>query len=213
MSQSRTQVRQADKRQQTRSALLASAESEFSKHGYHGATLREIADAAGVSTGALYYNFATKEELFLTLLEARMEERIREIQDAFAVEQPGETPVTRSALDYIENLKRNRDWITLFFEFVAHAGRQPEFRTRFAELFKRFWRALAEIVEERTRAHGIALPLPSEQVAIAIDVTGIGFMLPQIIDPDAVPDDLLSRTLGYTLQGMVQSKTNERQSA
>jgi AcrR family transcriptional regulator len=203
-------VRQADKRQRTRSAVLDSAESEFSKHGYHGATLREIADAAGVSTGALYYNFTTKEELFLALLEVRMEERIREIQAAFAAEQPGETPVTRSALDYIQNLKRNRDWITLFFEFVAHAGRQPEFRARFAELFKRFWRALAEIIEERTGAHGIALPLPPQQVAIAIDLTGIGFMLPQIIDSDAVPDDLLSRTLAYMLQGMAQGQTNDR---
>jgi AcrR family transcriptional regulator len=203
-------VRQAEKRQRTRSALLESAESEFSEHGYHGATLREIADSAGVSTGALYYNFTTKEELFLALLEVRMEERIREIQDAFAAEQSGETPVTRSALDYIQNLKRNRDWITLFFEFVAHAGRQPEFRARFAELFKRFWRALAEIIEERTGAHGIALPLPPQQVAIAIDLTGIGFMLPQIIYSDAVPDDLLSRTLAYMLQGMAQGQTNER---
>lgn len=195
-------MRQQARRQQTRRVLLQGAKSVFAKRGYHGATLREIASVAGVSTGALYYNFPSKEELFLALLDARMEERISEIKRTLAEESEGAAGIGRSTLDYIENLKRNREWIGLFFEFVAHAAREPTFAARFAARFEEFWRALAQLIEERARQQGIELPLPAHQVAVAIDVAGIGFMLPQIVNPDAVPDDLLGRMLAYMFRGM-----------
>jgi AcrR family transcriptional regulator len=197
-------TKQAEKRARTRLALLDAAHSTFGRRGYHGATLREIAAAAGVSTGALYYNFATKEDLFLALLETRMDERVREIEAAYAAEGSSAAGLGRSSLDYVENLKRNRDWIALFFEFAAHAARNPEFGIRFGERFRRFWQTLAALVEQRAREQDVELPLPPEQTAIAIDLIGLGFMLPQIIDPDAVPDDLLGKTLSYMLRGMAQ---------
>ncbi len=198
-------MKQAEKRERTRYAVLVSAESAFARRGYHGATLREIAAEAGVSTGALYYNFATKEALFLALLERRMEERIGEIERAFQAERGGAAAVSRSALDYVHNLKRNREWIALFFEFVAHAAREPRFGRRFAELFSGFWSTLASLIEREIREQGIELRVSPESAAIAIDLTGIGFMLPQLVDPDGVPDDLLGLALGYMLRGMTKS--------
>ena len=198
-------VTQAEKRERTRAALLRAAQSVFGRRGYHGATLDEIVDQAGLSKGALYYNFANKEELFLALLEARMDERLRDIESALAVERSPEAELERSALDYVHNLERNREWITLFFEFVAYAARDPAFGAQFSERFKRFWAALARLVEERARRHEIDLPLPAEHVAIALDATGIGFMIARIVDPDAAPDDLLGSTLSFMLRGMVDA--------
>src|SRR5438067_1482838 len=109
-------MRQAEKRALTRRNVLRAAQDLFGRSGYHQATLRDIAEEAGVSKGAVYYNFASKEELFLALLDARMDERLREIR---AVNSEPD----HAARDYIENVKRNREWITLFFEFVAHAAR------------------------------------------------------------------------------------------
>lgn len=194
-----------EKRERTRAALLRAAQAVFGRRGYHDATLREIVEAAGVSKGALYYNFSTKDDLFLALLDARMEERLRDIQEALASERSAEAELERSALDYVRNLGRNREWITLFFEFVAHAARDPSFRVEFSERFKRFWAALATLVEERARHHEIDLPLPAEQVAIALDATGIGFMIASIVDPDAAPEGLLGSTLAFMLRGMAEA--------
>jgi len=197
-------MRQAEKRALTRHNVLRAAQDVFGRSGYHQATLRDIAEEAGVSKGAVYYNFASKEELFLALLDARMDERLREIR---AVNSEPD----HAARDYIENVKRNREWITLFFEFVAHAARDNRFGAQFATRFKRFWAELADDVERRAREQRVDLPLPAEQLAIAIDVLGIGFMIPQIIDPVGIPDDLLPKALTYMLRGVAQAAAEQAQ--
>jgi AcrR family transcriptional regulator len=51
-----------------RTKILRAAEALFSKQGFHGTGLREIADKAGVSLGNIYNHFDTKEAIFSTLL-------------------------------------------------------------------------------------------------------------------------------------------------
>lgn len=54
----------ADTDQNTRLRLLESAKKEFLEYGYEKASLRKICADAGVTTGALYFFFSGKEELF-----------------------------------------------------------------------------------------------------------------------------------------------------
>ncbi|MDR2617400.1 MAG: TetR/AcrR family transcriptional regulator [Treponema sp.] len=49
--------------------ILKSAAAEFLRNGYAGASLRKIAAAAGVTTGALYRHYADKESLYKALVE------------------------------------------------------------------------------------------------------------------------------------------------
>ena len=55
---------------ETKSRLLASAKQEFMEKGYLQASLRNICKNAGVTTGALYFFFQDKEDLFASLVEA-----------------------------------------------------------------------------------------------------------------------------------------------
>jgi hypothetical protein len=48
-------------------------------------TIEEIADEARLSNGAIYYNFAGKEKLFLALLDARLDERLEHTRQTLAV--------------------------------------------------------------------------------------------------------------------------------
>lgn len=61
-------TRRALAKQQTRVKVLAAARELFSEQGYEGATIRDIASAAGMSTGAVFANFADKSELFREIL-------------------------------------------------------------------------------------------------------------------------------------------------
>lgn len=54
---------------ETRAKLLASAKAEFLEKGYMQASLRNICKNAGVTTGALYFFFQDKEDLFASLVE------------------------------------------------------------------------------------------------------------------------------------------------
>jgi hypothetical protein len=62
----------------------------FAQRGFVAATLDEIAEMAGHTKGAIYYNFTDKEALFLALLEQRVEANLQ------AVANIGEAPSTSS---------------------------------------------------------------------------------------------------------------------
>src|SRR5512141_3202105 len=57
-----------------RRAILEAAKHLFIEQGYHGLSMRQIAEAVGVSKAALYYHFRDKEELFLAILEIYLDE-------------------------------------------------------------------------------------------------------------------------------------------
>src|SRR5258708_30682530 len=72
------------RRQQTRDVLIAAATEVFAKRGYEGASLEEIAETAGFTRGAIYKNFAGKEELFFAVTDLLNEQII----DAFRAIAP-----------------------------------------------------------------------------------------------------------------------------
>ena len=59
---------------ETKRDLVASATEEFAEHGYEGASLRQICSKAGVTTGALYFFFDSKEDLFKSVVSPLMSE-------------------------------------------------------------------------------------------------------------------------------------------
>ena len=62
-------LKQGEKSERSRVAILEAALRLFSKQGYRGTSIRDIAEDAGVSTGNVYHHFADKESLFRTLLD------------------------------------------------------------------------------------------------------------------------------------------------
>ncbi|MFE6735158.1 TetR/AcrR family transcriptional regulator [Microbacterium sp. NPDC057650] len=61
-----------------REEILQAALAVIASHGYRAASVREIADAAGLSPAGLLHYFGSKEELFVAILEARDEQDFEE---------------------------------------------------------------------------------------------------------------------------------------
>jgi len=61
-------VEQDKRSERSRTAILEASLELFSSQGYRGTSIREIAEAAGVSTGNVYHHFADKETIFQTVL-------------------------------------------------------------------------------------------------------------------------------------------------
>ena len=72
-------VRQADRIEATRSAIVTAAADLFARQGYAATSVDEIAAAAGVAKGAVYHHFESKERLFETVLEAVTAELARQV--------------------------------------------------------------------------------------------------------------------------------------
>ena len=67
-----------------RTQILEAAEVVFAAKGYHGATTREIAQAADVSEGTLYNYFASKRDLFVGLMISRTDALVESIAEVRA---------------------------------------------------------------------------------------------------------------------------------
>jgi AcrR family transcriptional regulator len=72
-AQLRQPTRRALAKQRTREKILASAKDLFTEKGYERATIRDIASAAGMSTGAVFASFSDKSELFREILGERVD--------------------------------------------------------------------------------------------------------------------------------------------
>jgi AcrR family transcriptional regulator len=64
-----------------RERMLAEAARRFVIHGYNGISMREIAEACGITKAALYYHFKDKEDLILAILERYLDEMERVINE------------------------------------------------------------------------------------------------------------------------------------
>jgi AcrR family transcriptional regulator len=82
--------KQAERSAATRAALIAAARELFGERGYAGVGTTELADAAGVTRGALYHQFADKRELFATVFESVEQDLIERIAARIAEAGPGD---------------------------------------------------------------------------------------------------------------------------
>src|SRR4051794_28382205 len=80
----RIRLTRAEQTAATRTALLAAARTVFLRSGYHAATVEAVALEAGYTTGALYARFGGKADLFLALLEQRIDERAEQLRSLVA---------------------------------------------------------------------------------------------------------------------------------
>lgn len=200
----RKRLTREDKRQANRTRILQAARKVFGKRGYHGATIEEIADEAGLSNGAVYYNFKNKEDLFFALLEDWRGELIRVAETAFDHAGPTrgapEDQLREEVRQILTTLGPSRDWQLLLLEFVTYAARNPKFRTRFVTGRRKFKTALTDAVERRIAALGLEPALPPEQLILLLTALVNGLAVDQLTEPGAIPDDLLGNVLTTVLR-------------
>jgi AcrR family transcriptional regulator len=77
-------TRRAQAKRRTREKIVAAAKSLFAERGYEASTIRDIAKAAGMSTGAVFASFTDKADLFTEIAEAEQAELYQAMQLAGA---------------------------------------------------------------------------------------------------------------------------------
>lgn len=71
-----------DRAERTRNAILDAAAHAFDERGFSGASLSEILSKAGVTKGALYFHFSSKEELATAIIDEQYNMEIPTVEDA-----------------------------------------------------------------------------------------------------------------------------------
>jgi AcrR family transcriptional regulator len=182
---------------------MQAAAQVFARKGFAGASIEEIAAAAGFSRGAVYSNFTDKADLFFALLEERERQRVDQVQ---AILEEADSP--GDFLDRLAVSDRYRGdevetWRILAVEFWLLAMRDDRVRERLATRDRLIRRWLSAGIEALLAVDDTTPPLPLDDLACVVHAIDEGLALQRMVDPDAVrPDlfltavDVLRRALG-----------------
>ena len=189
----------AERREQTREELLTAAEACFVADGFHATSVDGVAQRAGYTKGAVYSNFASKEDLFFGVYQRRVERTLTEVVPGLRA-AGAERALDRLATATIRRRDRDDGWLAVFIEFWAHVLRHPELRDRFAAIHARILEPLVEAVQQLAQDRRLVLPtdVTALQVALAWNAMEIGLGLERMTQPHAV-DVVLARRMGRLL--------------
>jgi AcrR family transcriptional regulator len=197
----RQRLTRAERSAQTRAELMASARRLFLRRGFHAASLEQVAEEAGFTIGAVYSRFGGKADLFLAILDERIDQIVAEVAEVARDEQPLPAHAELLAGRRMALLERERDWFPLVLEFWSHAARDERLRREFGARHERLVQAYAGLIEADYARLGLPLPLAPEVLARAVVAMGNGVALERLTDPDRVPEGLLSTMAIAFLRG------------
>ncbi|HXY76861.1 MAG TPA: TetR family transcriptional regulator [Steroidobacteraceae bacterium] len=115
--------------------ILDAAEQLFAQRGFHGVSLRDITEAAGVDVALVSYHFGGKQALFTAVFERRAEvlnrERLERLEEVRRAALPG-TPAIEEIVNafsqpLLERSARGGAGWKSYFALVAYVNNSPEF--------------------------------------------------------------------------------------
>jgi AcrR family transcriptional regulator len=196
-----TRLTRDEKKAQTRARLLEAARAVFARRGFAASSLDEVAEEAGLTKGAVYSNFANKEDLVLAVLEDSFNRRMDDIVSRVDMDAPLEEQARLGGALFMAISEEER-WLDLLsLDFVTYAARNPEFNARLAARHRESLAAIADVITDASADGGRALPLPADKLALVMNALGAGLSQEQLIDPEAVPDELFGEVIALLWAG------------
>ncbi|WP_458691026.1 TetR/AcrR family transcriptional regulator [Nocardia tengchongensis] len=104
------------RRASRRKLLLAAADEVFVVHGYHAATMEEIARHAGFSKPTLYKQFSSKLELYLAVLQTHLDALVAGVRAALRSTTDNRQRVRAAVGSYFDFIDRDTQGYRLIFE-------------------------------------------------------------------------------------------------
>jgi AcrR family transcriptional regulator len=182
--------------------VLDAAAQVFARKGFGGASVEEIAETAGFSTGALYSNFGSKDELFVELLASRGSYRLSEAV-AIVSDPDSSTEQSRTALSefLVDVADKDADLAPLQAELWLYAIRRPELLESLAERFRANRDSLATVLADRAERLGRSGDVPFDSMATVVLALFQGLVQLRRTDPESVPADLYGQAIHWLFAG------------
>ncbi|MFI6816080.1 TetR/AcrR family transcriptional regulator [Nonomuraea sp. NPDC050328] len=185
-----------EQRERNRLKLLAAAEKVFAERGIQGASLDEVAAAAGLTKGAVYSNFDGKEDLLLAVMRHRLGQEARAQADRTLHAERDAGELVEEFAGYWADQVRAGDQDTfaqMTVELMIHATRDPALREHLVALVF----PPADVPHRHPLApSGSGLgELPYEQADAILKALDLGMRLLTLLAPERCPPELFATAL------------------
>ena len=200
----------SDARRDSRARLLDAAAAVFAEHGFRAATVEQIVAAAELSKGTFYWNFSGKEDLFLSLLDERVDQPVRALMELTRT-APADQPTATGVGAGLESLIANeRDALLLAHEYWMRAARDERVAERYRRRQENLRELLAEALSSRHEKTGVPLGVPAPKLATAFVALAEGLAGAALVDPDAVDSGLYGEILSLVYAGL-EARARDRE--
>jgi AcrR family transcriptional regulator len=169
--------------EETRTRILDAAAERFARSGYDATGVAEICQRAGVTKGAFYHHFPSKQDVFLELLNRWLEGLDTQFQVA-----RGEADTVPRALLAMARMagqvfEAARGQLPMFLEFWTKAARDPAVWQATIAPYRRYRAVFVEMIETGV-AEGSLGPCDPRTVAQVMVSLAVGLVLQELMDPE-----------------------------
>ncbi len=190
------------KGEETRTRILQAAEECFARRGYDATGVAEICRRAGLSKGAFYHHFASKQALFLELLNrwlGTLDEQLEAINTGAADASEG---LMRMAAVARQAFVDARGRLALFLEFWNQAQHDPEVWKATIAPYRRYREFFSRMVAAGI-AEGTLREVDPDLAARVIVSFAVGLLLQGVLDPqEADWGEVAHEGIKIILQGL-----------
>lgn len=167
---------------ETHNQILNTALSEFAAHGYEATSVSQICTAAGVSKGAFYHHFQSKQALFLELLNDwldRIDLQLKTVRGQSTSVPDALMTMTR----LIENIYQVAgENLPLFLEFWVRASQDKVIWQQVISPYRRYQHYFAALIQEGIEEGSIKEVDPHTTARVLVGLA-VGLLLQGVLDP------------------------------
>ena len=199
----RKRMTREDSRELTQQRLLDAAQKVFAKKGLDGASVEDIAAAAGYTRGAFYSNFASKNDLFIEMLR-RDHQRANAEFFALRDDNLSVDHIQERTREIYSRLYRDNECFMSWTEARLLSARDPKFRAKLNALMLEKRAKIAEFIDYFNRRLGIEPIVPPAIMAMGFMSLVEGVKLFAISSPGEMTPEVAERTLAMFIDSVMQ---------
>jgi AcrR family transcriptional regulator len=172
----------------------------FARQGIARTSLTDIAAEAGLTKGAVYSNFASKDELLLAIMESHLIERMQDATSVFAGDLATPDAVRAAGARLLASVVADATWHQLLLEYWTLAVHDETVMSKLAARRGEVRATVAAAIKAAASAHGVTLPISAEELTVTLMALSNGYAVERAIDAEAVPEHLFEKVLTLLVQ-------------
>ena len=176
--------------EETKAKILESSVKLFSSKGFNAASVDDICSEAGISKGAFYHHFESKQALFLALLDGWL----KIIDNAIEASKDKTAPETfmqmTEAFPYI--FATAGEGLPMFLEFWLQASRDKKIWEASVSPYRRYHKYFTSLIKKGVD-EGSFVELDPELTSRMIISTAMGLLLQSLMDPKGAKWEKVAR--------------------